>query len=88
MTTSAPVHNARSRLVSGTMTTFIPAAQAAATPVGASSKTSTAAWSWGGLLNFAAAVRKMSGAGLPLVTCEEGDRVGKQAGFGHVGFIL
>lgn len=53
-----------STLLSGTMTTFIPAARAAVTPFGASSSTSTWRGEVGGAWNLAAANWKISGAGL------------------------
>lgn len=53
-----------STLLSGTMTTFIPAARAAVTPFGASSSTSTSRGEVGGAWNLAAANWKISGAGL------------------------
>lgn len=53
-----------STLLSGTMTTFIPAARAAVTPFGASSSTSTSRGEVGGAWNLAAANWKISGADL------------------------
>ena len=52
---------------SGTKTQRIPAASAASTPMGASSKTSTLAGEVGGGSNFEAASSKISGWGLPLL---------------------
>ena len=58
---------ALSTLLSGTMTTFIPAARAAATPFGASSNTSTSSGDFGGVANLEEASWKISGAGLHLL---------------------
>ena len=60
-------HFALSTLLSGTMTTFIPAARAAATPFGASSNTRTSSGDFGGVANLEEASWKISGAGLHLL---------------------
>ena len=72
-TTSAFAHRDLSTFWSGTMTTFIPAADAAATPFGASSNTRTLSGEAGGGWNLEAASKNISGAGFPCFSSGSSD---------------